>query len=91
MLVKDLATMQLFFLFLVHANGGRHVRRRTSIRLCTDGPWRLHWPCLVPWLLLETFVSVAWLRSVPIGQSEFRLVLHENCQLLFQSAFVYRT
>lgn len=69
--------LQLFMLFLVHAYGARlwndktkwphqHVYQipaLTESLLYMDAPWRLQWPCLVPWLIAQAIVSVAWLRN----------------------------
>ncbi len=73
--------LQLFMLFLMHAYGGRlqpskqqqvqQEQGQQSVAESTlymDAPWRRHWPCLVPWVILETPLSVAWLHSV-LGQS----------------------
>ena len=32
-------------------------------KLYMDGPWRLQWPCLIPWALVQAAHSVAWLRN----------------------------
>ncbi|KAA6426189.1 MAG: hypothetical protein FRX49_04041 [Trebouxia sp. A1-2] len=32
-------------------------------KLYMDGPWRLQWPCLIPWALMQAAVSVTWLRN----------------------------
>lgn len=57
-------------------------------KLVMDGPWRLLWPCLVPWALMQAAHSVAWLRnatasgedrsatsvlSISIGMGTFRV------------------
>ena len=67
---------QLFMLFLMHAYGGRlRPSKRQQLQqeqgqqsvaesmLYMDVPWRRHWPCLVPWLILESALSVAWLHN----------------------------
>ena len=57
-------------------------------KLVMDGPWRMLWPCLVPWALMQAPHSVAWLRnatasgkdrsatsvlSISIGMGTFRV------------------
>ena len=32
--------------------------------LYMDGPWRLQWPCLIPWALMQAAHSVAWLYNI---------------------------
>jgi len=32
-------------------------------KLYMDGPWRLQWPCLIPWALMQAAVTVTWLRN----------------------------
>ncbi|DBB01839.1 TPA: hypothetical protein ACH3X1_000447 [Trebouxia sp. C0004] len=67
----------LFMLFLMHAYGGRLWPSKqqqlqqeqgqqavAESMLYMDVPWRRHWPCLVPWLIVETTLSVAWLHNV---------------------------
>ena len=73
--------LQLFMLFFMHAYGGRlwpskqqqvqQEQGQQSVAesmLYTDVPWRRHWPCLVPWVILETILSVAWLHNA-VGKS----------------------
>jgi len=73
--------VQLFMLFLMHAYGGRlwpskqqqvqQEQGQQSVAesmLYTVVPWRQHWPCLVPWLILEAILSVAWLHNA-VGKS----------------------
>ena len=55
--------MQLFMLFLIHAHNGRMIEMRPVPKPYLDGPWHLHWPCLIPWIMLEIPGSIAWLRN----------------------------
>lgn len=32
-------------------------------QLYMDGPWRLQWPCLIPWALMQVAHSVAWITA----------------------------
>ncbi|KAL0026556.1 hypothetical protein WJX77_006522 [Trebouxia sp. C0004] len=57
----------LFMLFLVHAYQGREVPAGPTPRLYVDGPWRLLWPCILPWILLEVVLSIMWISNAAPG------------------------
>ncbi len=73
--------LQLFMLFFMHAYGGRlwpskqqqvqQEQEQQSVAesmLYTHVSWRRHWPCLVPWTILEAILSIAWLHNA-VGES----------------------
>ena len=57
-------------LFLIHAFGAglRHNPSKTREQIYAEVPWRRQWPCLIPWLLAEAALSVAWLRNAVAGR-----------------------
>ena len=73
----NVCALQLFSLFLMHAYGARLWTGKSSQHytpgyqtpalthslMYMDAPWRLQWPCLVPWVIGQAITSVAWLRS----------------------------
>ncbi len=67
-LTLGLGRLQLFMLFMIHANGGRIIELKPVPKLYMDGPWRLQWPCMLLWVLLQIPASIAWLRNVSPGQ-----------------------
>ncbi|DBB14802.1 TPA: hypothetical protein ACH3X3_004411 [Trebouxia sp. C0006] len=73
----------LFMLFFMHAYGGRlwpskqqqvqQEQEQQSVAesmLYTHVSWRRHWPCLVPWTILEAILSIAWLHNAVESQQE---------------------
>lgn len=56
--------LQLFLLFMVHAYSGLVIGEGPERKIIGDGPWRWLWPCLVPWLLLQTATSMGWLHNL---------------------------
>ena len=64
--------VQLFMLFLIHAYGAQSWSSKTTSAdaatasqglLLMDAPWRLQWPCLVPWICVQAVVTVIWVRN----------------------------
>ena len=93
--------LQLFMLFLVHANGARIWRPGEGSqapikpaehfyqapagapKLFMDGPWRLQWPCLIPWALMQAAHSVAWITAATSTASCLFARLLACCWLAF--------
>ncbi|DBB06586.1 TPA: hypothetical protein ACH3X1_012115 [Trebouxia sp. C0004] len=48
-------------------NTGREVPAGPTPRLYVDGPWRLLWPCILPWILLEVVLSIMWISNAAPG------------------------
>lgn len=61
---QNVLLLQFFLLFIVHAYSGLAVGKGTEPKTIGDGPWHWLWPCLVPWLLLQTATSLGWLHNV---------------------------
>ncbi|DBA98405.1 TPA: hypothetical protein ACH3X3_012417 [Trebouxia sp. C0006] len=73
----------LFMLFLVHAYQGRTWQASPIARLYVEGPWRLLWPCILPWILLEVVLSLMWISNAAPGDlKKFRLVPRHTSSLL---------
>ncbi len=65
--------LQLFLLFLVHGHGGRLIELRPKPKLLLFGPWKLQWPCLTPWVLMEVAVSLGFFRNAAPGLLALKL------------------
>ena len=61
---QTVSLLQFFLLFMVHAYNGLVVGKGPDCKSIGDGPWHWLWPCLVPWLLLQTATSMGWLHNV---------------------------
>ena len=72
-LFNDWCHLQLFLLFLVHAHGGRLIELRPKPKLFLFGSWKLQWPCLIPWVLIEVAVSLGFFRNAAPGLLALKL------------------
>ena len=58
-----------------HHTPGFQTPALTRSLLYMDAPWRLQWPCLVPWLIGQAITSVAWLRNAVSSEPPSSLCL----------------